>query len=433
MRISNYIHNRFEMRNNISAQLIRWKIKYLTILLIGGLFFFPSNSFSQADGKKLFKQACASCHTITNDKLVGPGLKDIAKKRKEDWLLKWIKGSSALIKSGDADAKAIFDKYNGMVMPDQNFSDEEIKAMLAYVDAGDAPTAIALNDSTSLKTNAPANQENSIGLSSPIIWIISAFIIALFLFYLWLSSLNKKLKASGYKGIAIMNTSISEFLINQINQNKKIVAIIFIVIALVGVKSCWDGLIGIGVSQGYEPTQPIQYSHKIHAGQNGIDCQYCHSGAYKSKTAGVPSANVCMNCHKYIQTGATTGKEEIAKIYKALDYNPETQEYGNSPKPIEWIRVHNLPDLTYFNHAQHVVAGDVQCQTCHGQIQEMDVVKQYAPLTMKWCIECHKSTEVKMETNPYYEQIHKKLKEKYKGQKITVDKIGGLDCAKCHY
>lgn len=409
-----------------------WKIKSLLVILVLGLLFYPISSSAQHDGEKLFKQSCGSCHTITNDKLVGPGLKDITIKRKEDWLIKWIKGSTALIKSGDADANAIFDKYNGLVMPDQNLSDDEVKSVLAYITTGPSQVAAVKNDSTATAENlSSADADKSI--SPTWIWLISLFLVVVFLLLLLLYRLNKTLVSNGHKGIPIITTPFFSLLKKAINENKKVVAIILLIVILLGIKSCWDGLIGIGVSQGYEPTQPIQYSHKIHAGQNGIACQYCHSGAYKSKTAGVPSANVCMNCHKYIQSGALTGKEEIAKIYKALDYNPETQEYGKNPKAIEWVRVHNLPDLTYFNHSQHVVAGKVECQTCHGPVQEMDIVKQFAPLTMKWCVDCHKSTEVQMENNPYYDEIHKKLKEQYKGQKITVDKIGGLDCAKCHY
>lgn len=410
------------------------KINSLVITLIIGLFFYSSGASAQEDGETLYKQACGSCHALTNDKIVGPGLKDITKKRKEDWLIKWIKGSTALIKSGDADAKAIFDKFNGAVMPDQNFTDDEIRLILAFIDASSAPKAKVevANDSTAINATSSQQVASDTGISSWI-WAVGILFTILVILFLLLSRLNKSLKASGFRGIPLLETKFSDLLINFINKNKKTVTIVFLVICLFGCKSCWDGLMGVGVAQGYEPVQPIQYSHKIHAGQNGISCQYCHSDAYKSKTAGVPSANVCMNCHKYIQVGTVTGKEEIAKIYKALDYNPETQEYGKNPKPIEWVRVHNLPDFSYFNHSQHVVAGQIACQTCHGQIQEMDVVKQFAPLTMKWCVDCHKSTEVKMDTNPYYDEIHKKMKERYKGQKITVDKIGGLDCGKCHY
>jgi Cytochrome c7 and related cytochrome c len=200
-----------------------------------------------------------------------------------------------------------------------------------------------------------------------------------------------------------------------------------------GVKG-WNALAGIGIQQEYAPEQPIRFSHKLHAGQNGISCVYCHSGAEKSRHANIPSVSVCMNCHKYVQEGPQYGKEEIKKIYAALDYDPATQQYGNNPKPVKWIRVHNLPDLAYFNHSQHVKVGGIECQTCHGPVEEMEVVKQQSPLTMGWCINCHRTTEVKMDGNAYYTELHDKLKKQYgPGAKITVDKIGGLECARCHY
>ena len=170
---------------------------------------------------------------------------------------------------------------------------------------------------------------------------------------------------------------------------------------------------GVGLSQGYQPDQPIWFSHKIHAGTYEIDCQYCHTGASKGKNAWIPSTNVCMNCHKAIKVGSISGEAEISKIYN---------HYENDI-PIEWVRIHNLPDLAYFNHQQHVVAGEVECQTCHGPIEEMDVVYQYAPLSMGWCINCHRETEVQSDL---YEALGR-------DDVHTVEDIGGLDCARCHY
>jgi hypothetical protein len=196
----------------------------------------------------------------------------------------------------------------------------------------------------------------------------------------------------------------------------------------------WNALSGIGVYEGYQPEQPIKFSHKIHAGENKINCQYCHTGVEKSRHANIPSANVCMNCHKYIQEGPTTGKGEIAKIYAALDYNPEKGTYGPNPKPIKWVRIHNLPDLAYFNHSQHVKVGGVECKECHGPIETMDVVQQFSPLTMGWCINCHRETEVKADsTNLYYTDLKAKFNAVHPGEKFTVEQIGGLECGKCHY
>ena len=170
---------------------------------------------------------------------------------------------------------------------------------------------------------------------------------------------------------------------------------------------------GVGLSQGYQPDQPIWFSHAIHAGEYEIDCQYCHTGASKGKNAWIPSTNVCMNCHKGIKEGKISGEKEIAKIYESYEKNI----------PIEWVRIHNLPDLSYFNHQQHVVAGGVECQTCHGPIEEMDVVYQWAPLSMGWCINCHRETELNAD-------LYKKLE---RDDVHTVEDIGGLQCARCHY
>jgi len=213
-------------------------------------------------------------------------------------------------------------------------------------------------------------------------------------------------------------------------KNKKFV--FFVVLCLtVGLGSwTWVTLWNTNVHQGYQPVQPIKYSHQLHAGAMKIDCQYCHSGAYKSKNASIPSLNVCMNCHKVVKTESP----EIQKIYNALGYDPQTQKYDSTKsKPIQWVRIHNLPDFAYFNHAQHVKVGGIRCQTCHGPIQEMQEVYQYSPLTMKWCIQCHKRTEVNFKGNAYYDRmtdVHDRIK---RGEKVTAASLGGIECGKCHY
>lgn len=197
------------------------------------------------------------------------------------------------------------------------------------------------------------------------------------------------------------------------------------------------GMTEVGIQQGYAPTQPINYSHELHAGQYEIDCKYCHSIAEKSKSASIPSANTCMNCHRYVQAkDKYDGKisPEIQKIYNAIGYDGEKMEYieGYEQKPIKWVRIHNLPDLAYFNHSQHVKVGKVECQTCHGEIQEMEKVAQFSELTMGWCINCHRERGIDAENNDYYEQIHAKMKEEGK-EYYTVADNGGLECGKCHY
>jgi hypothetical protein len=229
--------------------------------------------------------------------------------------------------------------------------------------------------------------------------------------------------------------------------HRRLVGVICIVIVFVGMKSCWDACYRIGVyydwrtQKGYKPEQPIKFSHKLHAGDNEIDCKYCHNSVEKSRHAGIPTVNICMNCHKGIQKGPQYDDKEIAKIYQASGFDPANPtKWDPNDKtrqnPIAWIKVHNLPDHVYFNHSQHVVVGKIECATCHGDVKSMTVAEQKAPLTMKWCIECHRKTEVAMQGNAYYDRLHAALKKKYAGRydvKFTVEKIGGLECAKCHY
>ena len=201
----------------------------------------------------------------------------------------------------------------------------------------------------------------------------------------------------------------------------------------------------IGVDQGYAPIQPIHYSHKIHAGENGIDCKYCHSSARVSKHSGIPSLNVCMNCHKniaefqgskdstYVEYTKEFYTAEIQKLYDAVGWDKATQKYTGKTRPVKWVRIHNLPDFVYFNHAQHVTVGGIECQKCHGKVESFEVMKQDQPLTMGWCINCHRETNVKVEDNGYYKKIHEQLSKKLGVSKLTAAQMGGLECGKCHY
>jgi len=179
-----------------------------------------------------------------------------------------------------------------------------------------------------------------------------------------------------------------------------------------------DKVMGVGIQQGYSPRQPIAFSHKLHAGDHQINCNYCHTSVYKGASANIPSANICMNCHSQIKKEST----EIQKIYRAIEKN----------RPIEWVRVHNLPDLAYFNHSQHTKVGGVECQTCHGPIETMEGVAQYSPLTMGWCIDCHRNTPLNTEGNAYYDNLVK-LHEKQSSGSFIVASNGGTECSKCHY
>jgi hypothetical protein len=218
--------------------------------------------------------------------------------------------------------------------------------------------------------------------------------------------------------------------VKKLAKNKKFVFFVLICVSIAGASWTWMGMWNTNVHSGYQPVQPIKFPHDLHAGVMKIQCQYCHSGAYKSKNASIPSLNICMNCHKTVKTESP----EIHKIYDALGYDPQTQKYDSTKsRPMQWIRIHNLPDLVYFNHSQHVKVAGLKCQTCHGPVETMKEVYQYSPLTMKWCIQCHKRTGITYKDNGYYEKmeaIHDRIK---RGEKITEAEMGGIECGKCHY
>ena len=408
-------------------------IKYFFLFIF---LFVSVNGYTQPNGEELFKTNCAQCHAVGENVVVGPGLKLSTQNRPMDWLHKWVQNSQALVKSGDAYAVEIFEKYNKVIMPNFNLSNEEIDAIFAYVDAENSKEPeVKVVDGPAMADTGDGPQ--NLGL----ILIIAAAVLAVLIYIL--SRVNTVLDTvwREKQGLpARVPVPFHKHVGNWAASHKKYVAVIILLLIIFGLKAGWDGLMTIGIHQGYQPEQPIAFSHKIHAGDNQIDCQYCHSSAAKGKAAGIPSANVCMNCHKFIQQGPLTGTTEIAKIYDALDYDPATQTYGPDQKPIVWTKVHNLPDLAYFNHSQHVVVGKVECQTCHGGVQEMGVAMQAAPLTMAWCIDCHRTTEVNKD-NPYYAGFVP-LSQKYDSEpvydheyheRLTVEKVGGLECARCHY
>ncbi len=416
----------------------RFKIRIISTVAILLALFLQSSALQAQDAAKLFKANCASCHKPTDQKLIGPGLKGIRSRWPEEAkLISWIKNSTAFLATGDAYANKLFEEYGKSVMPAQNLADADIVAIIDWADkGGDAPVATTA-DAASTETNATGAETSS---DTYAIILLGVGIILLVLVSV-LGSVKTSLESlvNERKGIVVepkpVRTPVENFKL-WASGNKKLVAIIGLILIIWVGKQGWDGLMGIGVYQGYAPEQPIKFSHKIHAGENQVACVYCHSGVEKSKHANIPSANVCMNCHMYIQEGPTYGKEEIGKIYAALDYNPETRTYGKNQKPIQWIRVHSLPDHAYFNHSQHVAVGKIECTECHGPIDSMEVVQQYSPLTMGWCIDCHRKTEVDYKDNKYYEELHKKFVNDpsyKKGDKFTIGSIGGLECSKCHY
>lgn len=399
-------------------------------LLLLTLFtaFYACVAFAQ-DGEALFNSNCKTCHSPF-EKVVGPALKGIENRHSEEWLLKWIKNAPGMIKSGDPDAVKLYNDNGKMQMTVfTNLKDEEIKAIIKYIVDVKPPAA-----AVAAKPTEEGGEEKSSNT-----WIY--LLVAAFGLYLISGILRRTQhtlaqalrKKQGIPEPAAM-TRWQGF-VHWSRNNKKLLAIILITLFMFGSVKAWYGLMGIGVTQGYKPDQPIKYSHKLHAGDMKISCIYCHSGAERGKVAGVPSLNVCMNCHKFVKQGPTGDKTEIAKIYKALDYDPDKGTYGPNPKPIQWTRVHNLPDLAYFNHSQHFVVGKIECQTCHGPVQDsMTVAYQYSKLTMGWCIDCHRRTPVQMANNAYYNDYHKDLLAKYGSDSLlTVERIGGTECARCHY
>ncbi|MAX05274.1 MAG: cytochrome C [Flavobacteriales bacterium] len=402
--------------------------RFFSYFILFLIILVPTSYLSADDvkaGEKLFKQNCTACHMISSARLVGPGLEGVTEKYEKEWLIKWIRNSQALIASGDERAIAIYEEYNKVAMASYDFSDQEFSDLLAYLANPPAKEEVV--------AATASGQIVEEGMSTSTKLMILALVLVTLVFII--GSLKNSLKSAlGQETETIPETLIAQYsLFISKNINVAFVCLIAVIIIF---KFTYDGLMGVGVTTNYAPAQPIAFSHKLHAGENGVDCNYCHTSARKSKHSGIPSANVCMNCHTYINEGQTdSGTKEIQKIYDALGFDPSTRTYieGYEQKPIEWIRIHNLPDHAYFNHSQHVVAGGLECQECHGPVEEMDVLYQYSELTMGWCIDCHRDTEVKMEGNGYYTHLHEQLKEKYKGEKITVDKIGGLECAKCHY
>jgi mono/diheme cytochrome c family protein len=379
----------------------------------------PAGGGDAAKGEKLFKDNCAQCHAATNEQIVGPGLAGIESRRDFAWLKKWINNPMGVVSSGDKYAVELFNKFNKTQMTAfPNFTDDDVKAILAYVQTASTPAPTDKGPGTS--TTATAGGDTGSGKFVNVILIALLVIMGLVLVaLLGILQLLNKLTDKG-EGAA-SSTSFGERFqsgIKDVVANKTVRTAIIWVFVLLATKATFDGLYGIGVHQGYAPKQPISFSHKLHAGEMKINCAYCHTGVYKGKQSGIPSANICMNCHNTIKRESP----EIQKIYTAIETN----------KPIEWVRVHNLPDLAYFNHAQHTNVGGLDCKNCHGDIDKMEVVQQRSTLTMGWCVDCHRKTEVNGKDNAYYDKLMEAHSAASKGS-LKVEDIGGLECARCHY
>ena len=376
------------------------------------------------NGENLFKGNCTVCHAI-NEVVIGPALRDVHERQTEEWIYAFIKNSQKVIKSGDEYAVNLYNEYNKTLMTSFDFSDEELNAILTYIkDESSREIQVVVADANQGQEGGEVSSVSSDNLYISLGLNLILLLIIIFVLFRF-TNLSKKyvlLKDNQSKGKLLDEEDLevvkSQFNFKKFIKSNKFVGIISFMFIAVFVKSCIDGLYTIGIQQNYQPTQPIAFSHKIHAGQYEIDCNYCHTGVNISKSANIPSVNICMNCHGVINTD----KPEIQKILTAYEEN----------RPIEWVRVHNLPDLAYFNHKQHVAVGGIECATCHGPIEEMDVVYQYSELTMGWCINCHRETEVNAKGNDYYKKLVE-LHNSSSKKPMKVEDIGGLECSKCHY
>ena len=400
------------------------------------------NAAAVQAGKKLFNANCAACHKL-NKRAVGPALRGVSEKYDREWLYSWIKNSTAMVKSGDPQAVAVYEEYNGSVMTSfPQLSNSDIDNILAYTDyVPPAPVAqVAASGNVGAKTVS-----SSSSISNTIILIALALVFTILVIMLLLvqKTLMRIAKLSGVEIKPEPKPKRTPIWMAFV-QNQFLVLISVVLLLFSSAYFVYGYFMQIGVDQGYMPIQPIHYSHKIHAGANQIECKYCHSSARVSKHSGIPSLNVCMNCHQNIaeyngeedlENGYTKDfyTKEIKKLYAAVGWDEENQRYTGESQPVKWVRIHNLPDFVYFNHAQHVEVGEIACQKCHGPVEEMEIMYQHSSLTMGWCINCHRETNIKVESNEYYAKIHEALSKKYGVEKLTVAQMGGLECGKCHY
>lgn len=386
---------------------------------------------------------CASCHNPIKD-ATGPALKGIRSNFPDkEWGYKWVHNSAALVAANDPEATRIFTKFNKIPMtPFPSLSNEEIDAILDYADKYEAPGAAKTAQGPA--TPAAGAPEESNG------WVYTVITLSLVVLVFILYRANQGLKRAANEKAGIPNEKEI-----PLYRSKLVIAVVAIIAFIFCGYWLVNGAINEGRQQNYQPLQPIFYSHKVHAGINQVNCLYCHAGAEKSRQAMIPSSNVCMNCHKQIDSysgeadhplktaegKAINGTEQIQLLYKYAGWDPSKKDYNRDAQgnilatPIQWVKIHNLPDHVYFNHSQHVKVGKVQCQRCHGNIEEMDEVFQFAPLSMGWCINCHRQTNVQFKENNYYsifQKYHDEIKEG-KREGVTEADMGGLECQKCHY
>ncbi|WP_185866067.1 c-type cytochrome [Blattabacterium cuenoti] len=404
-------------------------------------------------GAELFKKNCTACHSMDLEKkMIGPALSNVTKKRSREWLHKWIINNRSLRESGDKEALAIYKEYGNLEMNlFPQLSNEQVDDILFFIQNPDS-----IKKKEKIESH-DKSRESEIEEKQFLIKLIAFCFSILSLILLWILYriyLLTNLLSETKDPVFYKKDFIIKILYKKILGKKKIrwrllscfVGFLFIL----GIYGTWNFLMKIDVNKGYTPEQPIYFSHKIHSGINGIDCQYCHSSAKYGKVSGIPSANICMNCHitideykgEYLEKGKNRDEynQEIQKIYHSIGWNPETREYSKKTNPIQWIRIHNMPDFVYFDHSQHVINGEkmikklkkvnLVCNACHGEVQKMDQVEMSNDFTMEWCISCHRNIEIDINNQYYKNYFSNDIK---KGKKITVDMVGGTECAKCHY
>jgi len=431
------------MRKVIHRKLSTNFLRLGLVILLAFTSALSAQEGDSAKGKALFNANCAACHKL-DKKMTGPALRNVEARLADEqgldreWLYAWIRNSAGVIKSGDTYANKTYNEYGGAAMTAfPQLSDDDLNNLLAYTAEEKKEPAAMSGGAVVAQTTGSSNS-----ISNEI--ILGALAILFILLAAGLYLVNKTLRRfASAQNIEIGEGSKRTPLWKAFVQNQFLMIVVAILFLLSSAYFVFGYLSQIGVDQGYEPVQPIHYSHKIHAGDNGIDCKYCHSSARVSKHSGIPSLNVCMNCHKSIyEVSPETATEEyskefydgeIQKLYKAAGWDDAEQKYTGESSPVKWVRIHNLPDFAYFNHSQHVTVAGVECQTCHGPVEEMEVMYQHAPLTMGWCINCHRETNIDVKDNAYYTKIHEQLSKKYGVENLTAAQMGGLECGKCHY
>jgi cytochrome c551/c552 len=411
--------------------------RFTTANTIGSIFLLTGlmlsfASFAQ-DGHALFTANCASCHSV-NKKLTGPALAGV----EDRWpsrakIHEWVHNPANFMKT-DPYTTDLHKQYGIVMTSFPQLSDKDVDAILDYIKS-EAGKAAATAAAPAGEAVATAEDESDRTLVFGVLTLILA-IVAFTLLYI---NANLKKMADDKEGVHAHEPI-------PFYRNKSYITIFTLVLFLIGGYLITEGAVGLGRQQKYEPRQPIFFSHKVHPGVNQINCQYCHIGVYQGKQATIPSVNICMNCHMAIneykgdklydaEGNEVNGTAEIQKLYKYAGYEPGKPWDASKAKPIEWVRIHNLPDHVYFNHSQHVNVGRVQCQTCHGEVTSYNEMFQFAPLSMGWCLNCHRTTKVQFDNNGFY-SMYEKYKEDVKSGKmdsVTVKDIGGAECQKCHY